>query len=163
MKTPNKPVVVEVNGAPLGRFDSVSDTAVFFNRVESTITYRIAKKEPFNGILYRYATESDLSLRNLTLPKRKHQKPGPKTIKPKVIIEPEPVEEKPDKDDDTELDREKYTIIPYRTKHERLCITPCPVITASERPFVGCAKCVLCSSFKGRNRKTKEIACKKKK
>lgn len=160
MKIPNKPVVIEVNGAPLGRFDSVSDAAVFFNRVESTITYRIAKKEPFNGILYRYATESDITLRNLTLPKSK-QKSGPKPIKPKVVKEQEPSIEKPDKDDDIELDRERYTIIPYQTRYERLCITPCPFITGNERPFVGSTRCASCKSFRGRNRKTQEIACKK--
>lgn len=60
--------------------------------------------------------------------------------------------------DDQELDSERYKIVKYEVRNLRECITPCPY-RDYPKPMVGSGACLTCTSFKGRNKKTHEVAC----
>lgn len=62
--------------------------------------------------------------------------------------------------EDAELDREHYAIMRYEVKFQRVSITPCP-FHEYPKPMIGSGACQACSFFKGRDRKTREVACSK--
>lgn len=49
--------------------------------------------------------------------------------------------------------------IKYEVRHKLVCITPCPFSESEDRPKVGSARCVNCSSFVEKNTETKEVYC----
>lgn len=147
----NKMVVVEENEVEIGYFESLSDAARKYKTYTSTITNRILKGIVKNGIRFRYYTEEDKHLPNLSPERTPKYVKYNKTLKGGRAF----------KGDDIELDRKRYNIIAYEVKHNRICITPCP-LRDNPRPFVGSARCAGCSSFHGRNKKTHEVACSRK-
>ena len=76
----------------------------------------------------------------------------------KRVIRKESIKERVFKSDDTELDP-KYRIITYEVRNVRECITPCPYRDDCPKPMIGSVNCVRCGSFKGRNKKTHQVAC----
>lgn len=60
--------------------------------------------------------------------------------------------------EDVELDKEKYRTIPYEVRNLRESITPCP-FKEYPKPMVGSVQCVRCTSFRGRNKQSHEVAC----
>lgn len=50
-------------------------------------------------------------------------------------------------------------VIRYEVRHKLVCITPCPFSEEDDRPRVGSARCINCSSFVEKNPVTKEVSC----
>lgn len=151
----SKPVIMEVLGNPIGWFDCITDVARKFGHTTSTITKRIERKAVINGVLIRFPNEGENieSLPYLSPPK-KYGKLG--KIKSKRITKKE--KEISYKNDDVELDREKYNIVKYEVRNLRVCITRC-AYRDYPQPLVGSAACVQCHYFRGRNKKDHEVAC----
>lgn len=161
-KIPNsKPVVMEIDGAVVGRFDCISDAARRFGHRTSTITNRIERRAVVDGVLLRYPEKGeDIGSFTSLSPQREQncisraegrtQKPAPKPGR----------KPKPSRSggDDVELDAEKYVIVPYEVVNRRVCITRCRIKEAPQ-PLVGSAGCMKCPSFRGRNKKTHQVAC----
>lgn len=117
-------------------FDSVTKAADYFNVTGSALHHRYKKGLVYDGYIIEYSDEAPIA-EHFT----------PKTTK--RILE------------ECDLDRERYNIIKYEVKHERICITPCPFLEAP-KPMVGSGRCIKCSRNRGRNRKTHEVACSRK-
>lgn len=119
-------------------FNSLKEAAAFAGIPISTMSVRIRTNIPDSkGWLY---TPVDCKI----LPEPKEKRRIPK----KTVY----------KDDDVELNREKYHIVPYEVINKRVCITPCPFMQHPKK-LVGSGKCIKCGSFRGRNKKTHEVAC----
>lgn len=159
----SKKVVMEVFDNPVGWFDCISDVARKFGHSITTITSRIQRGSVINGVRIRFPKEGeDLS----SIPYLSPPKEYGKIRKPKSAFKvgrPEkpvkPLKQKPEPKE-VELDREKYNIIRYEVRNLFECITPCPYML-SPKTMVGSFKCQKCFSFKGINRKTHEVACKR--
>ena len=146
-----KAVVMEIGGVPQGRFDCTGDAARMFGITTSNMTNRIVKKLVYNNVLFRYPNEGeDLSSIPCLSPLRRRKEKPQKPKREKKRHEY--------KSDDVELNREKYTIVPYKVRNLRVCITRC-AYRDYPQPLVGSAECVKCRYFKGRNKKTHEVAC----
>lgn len=146
-----KAVVMEIGGVPQGRFDCTGDAARMFGITTSNMTNRILKKLVVNNVLFRYPREGeDLSSVPCLSPHRMRKEKPQKVKRVKKRHEY--------KSDDVELDREKYIIVPYEVRDLRVCITKC-TYREFPQPLVGSADCVKCPFFKGRNKKTHEVAC----
>ena len=155
----SKRVVMEVLGKPTGWFDCISDVARRFGHSVTTITKRIEREAVINGVLIRYPNESDdLEAMEHLSPPKKHGK----TVKVKSIRKVgRPKKERPEpQPKETVLNREKYNIIPYEVRNKVECITPCPYML-SPKTLVGSIRCQKCVSFRGIDRKTHEVACKR--
>lgn len=142
-----KNIVVEMRGKRTNVFNSMRQAGIAFGLSVSGLYDRIIKGRIVDGVLFRFELEGeDLSGIPNTTPERR------------IPIRKYPKKEKVYKSDDTELDREKYNIVPYEVRDLRVCITKC---TNREfpQPLVGSAECVRCPFFKGRNKKTHEVAC----
>lgn len=149
-----KPVVILVEGKPNGFYECIGDAAKAIGVRTSTITNRVASGREVNGVSYRYPNEGEIdTLPNLSPPRiRKKVEPQP----PKPKREPKKIADC--KSDDTKLDRDSYTIVSYEVRNIRECITPCPFLDIP-KPKVGSLACVNCGSFKGREKRTHEVAC----
>ena len=51
-----------------------------------------------------------------------------------------------------------FTILTYEVVNGRVSITPCP-FKSHPKPMVGSSACQGCKSFRGRNRKDRQVAC----
>lgn len=155
----SKRVVMEVLGKPIGWFDCISDVARKFGHCIDTITKRIEREAVINGVLIRYPNESDdLEAMEYLSPPKKYGKTGKVKSIRKVG---RPKKERPElKPKETVLNREKYNIIPYEVRNKVECITPCPYML-SPKTLVGSTRCQKCVSFRGIDRKTHEVACKR--
>lgn len=123
-------------------FDSVKEAAVHANVTPPSMSHRIrACMVDSRGFLYEYVSEdfSQLSERQLRYRKDK-------------------LNDFRYSDDDVNLSDGRYKILSYEVKSKRVCITPCPY-KGYPKPFVGSLKCLKCSSFRGRNKKTHQVAC----
>lgn len=149
-----KPVIMEVFGEIVGYYNSTSDAAKHLNRYTTTITKRVEREAVIDCILLRYPRDNEdyqsykcLSPMRLEkeLPKKNPQKRGRPKKEGKVY------------NYDDELD-DKYTLVDYEVKDLRICITKCTVRDFPQ-PLVGSAACARCPSFKGRNKKTHQVAC----
>lgn len=167
----SKVVIMEVTGKPVGWFDCISDVARMLGTTTSTITNRIKRGAIIDGILIRYPKDKeDFILLPYLSPSKKYGNTGravsrktklpDKSIPKEKPPRPEP-KKKVYKTDDVELDREQYRILAYEVKNIRVSITPCP-FKGSPKPMVGSGNCVRCSSFRGRNKVTHEVACSRK-
>lgn len=122
------------NGEIVHEFETVRDAANHFGLHHSTICYRVHRGFFFDGLKFHY-----------------RMRPTKRECKIKAT-------RCEYKDDDVELDREKYKIVPYEVRFGRVSITRCP-FKRYPQPLVGSGECMRCSSFKGRNKKTHEVAC----
>lgn len=158
--TNSKKVVMEVFGNPVGWFDCISDVARKFGHSVTTITSRIQRGSVINGVRIRFPKEGEdlSSIPYLSPPKNHGRMEKPKSVN-KVGRPKKPVKPKPEPKE-VVLDREKYNIIRYEVRNQFECITPCPYML-SPKTLVGSTKCQKCFSFKGINRKTHEVACKR--
>ena len=142
-----KHVVVEIGGKPTNVFNSMRQAGIAFGLSVSGLYDRIIKGRIVDNVFFRFALDGeDLSGIPNTTPKRK------------IPIRKYPSKEKAYKSDDVELNREKYIIVPYEVRNLRVCITKC-TYREFPQPLVGSADCVKCPFFKGRNKKTHEVAC----
>lgn len=155
----SKKVVMEVLGKPIGWFDCISDVARRFGNSVTTITRRIEREAVINGVLIRYPNESDdlEAMERLSPPKKYGS-----TVKVKSIHKiGRPKKERPEpQPKETVLNRDKYNIIPYQVRNKVECVTPCPYML-SPKILVGSTRCQKCVSFRGIDRKTHEVACKR--
>ena len=155
-----KRVVMMAGDDTFGYFECIGDAARMVGIYTSNMTSRIKTGYTKDGLSFRFVKNGE-SLTDIPClsPERKR---GQKF----VVTEKMPKQTKPKKerksvfeDDNTELNRDKYLILKYEVRNFRECITPCP-FKESPKPMIGSAACIKCSSFKGRNRTTHEIACK---
>ena len=152
-----KAVVMEVDGEVVGWFDCTSDAARKFGHGISTISKRIERRAVVNGVLLRYprAGEDVEALASLS-PQREQAYIDRAKVRPlKPGRKPKP---SLSNGDDVELDAERYVIVPYEVVNKRVCITKCR-IKDRPQPLVGSVACMKCPSFRGRNRKTHQVAC----
>lgn len=150
---------MEVFDNPVGWFDCISDVARKFGHSVTTITKRIERGVVINGVKIRYPKEGeDLSAIPYLSPPKKYGR----TVKVKSIRKVgRPKKERPEpRPKETVLNREKYNIISYEVRNKVECITPCPYML-SPKTLVGSTRCQKCTSFRGSNRKTHEVACKR--
>lgn len=171
----SKKVILELNGEILGWYDCISDVGRRLGNSTTTITNRIKSGRVVNGYLARWPNEEDdlNKIPNLSPPRLYGHTPklkkGTCVDENGNLIEKETGkmrirnvvkhEEKPEKE--VVLDREKYLIIKYEVRNKVQCITPCPFM-CSPKTMVGSPKCQSCYAFKGRDKKTHEVACKRK-
>jgi ADP-dependent phosphofructokinase/glucokinase len=120
----------------VAEYDSILLMANAYGITGSTARYRVFTGKVYDGLIFK-------------LKDKDAQIPIPKSFTKKKV----------DYKKNTELDREKYAILKYETKHH-ICITPCPYFE-SPKPMVGSGRCLNCSCFRGRNQETQEIACNK--
>ena len=134
-----------VNGSPYGIFERLGDAARMFGISPAAMYHRIQRGTVVGNVKFRYEKigEELKDVFNLS-PKRKARKTVNKQAK--------------FKSDDVELDGNKYTIVPYKVRNIRECITRC-VCKEFPQPFVGSVECARCPSFRGRNKNTHEVAC----
>ena len=122
-------------------FTHVREAAKFAGVRQTTMSYRIrARSVDKNG--YYYIAE-DLTPEQLERKASRLKNPPPKEYK----------------SDDMELDG-RYHILKYEVRNLRVSITPCPY-RRYPKPMVGSGECQKCTSFKGRNKQTHEVACKR--
>lgn len=139
--TPRQVLVKNEEGELLFTFPSINKCAEHFCVQVGTILYRISKGFSYDGMVFSFV-DGD---RREAVPKKP---PKPKKIK-RVMRE------------EVELDRTKYKILPYEVKYKHICVTKCPFIS-EKTIFIGSALCANCKSFRGRDRKTQEVACNRK-
>lgn len=123
------------------RFDTIKEAAKFARMKSSTLAFRIKNKSKLfddNGYIYEIVEPTEEEL--LRRVKRKERQ-----------------SERVFRSDDTELDT-KYRIVTYKVRNLRECITPCPH-RDNPKPMIGSVNCVRCSSFRGRNKETHQVAC----
>lgn len=150
-----KPVIMEVFGEIVGYYNSTTDAAKKFNRYATTITKRVERGSVIDCVLLRYPNDDEDYKSYKCLSPKVMEKETPRE-KPVKIERPK--KEKKVFNYDDELDAEKYTIVNYEVKNLRICVTKCTVRDYPQ-PLVGSAACVRCPSFKGRNKKTHQVAC----
>ena len=156
------PVVVEEKGRGMGMFMSVSDAAKSVGLTDKAIRHRIHAGMKTVDWTYRYATPDETAfIRQLA-------SGVPKTDRSALIKELSQTKRrykrKPLKELECEGDRDwvllgkKYDIVPYEITAGRVCVTQCPYREAP-KPKVGSALCMACTSFHGRNRVRRQVAC----
>ena len=135
MKTYRKPIAIfDEEGNEIARYPSRIECAKALGVTPATLDYRIAKGNSYNGIICRHLIED-----NITEPKSSSRF----SRKQK------------------EIDYNKgYRMITYETKHKYVCITPCPFTDKNSDVFVGSVKCEQCTSFRGKDREKRIVACK---
>lgn len=136
MMIKRKILIKNEKGEVVQSFDSVKQAAQHFGISATTMSYRAKTDYTKDGFTTCYETNR--------MPLGSKKKWIPKNYR--------------FQDDNTELDRDKYAIVKYEVVHKRICITPCPFKRAP-KPLVGSASCLICSSFKGRNINSHEVAC----
>lgn len=154
---------MEVFDNPVGWFDCISDVARKFGHSITTITKRIERGAVINGVRIRFPKEGeDLgAIPYLSPPKKYGRIEKPKSVfKVGRPEKPAKVEKSKPEPKEVELDRENCNIIRYEVRNKCECITPCPHMLPP-KTMVGSFKCQKCASFKGINRKTHEVACKR--
>ena len=155
-----KKVVMVAEGKSIGYFDCIADAARMTGIRTTSMTQRIKNRFVKNGIGFRFMEEGeDLTGITCLSPERKRGERFVKTEKMPKQTNPKKEKKSVFEDDNTELNRDKYLILKYEVRNLRECITPCPFKEAP-KPMIGSAMCMKCGSFKGRNRKTHEVACK---
>lgn len=128
-----KPVIIyDADGNEVAKYVSIKACAKALDITPATLTYRISKGDLFDGCLFEYQNAED----KVTIPKSFRQKPKVK-----------------------ELDYDRFRILDYETKNNRICITPCPFREGVNHVFIGSAKCQQCTSFRGLDREKHKIAC----
>lgn len=138
MRVPLKIKAERVADGHVITFNSLKEAAAFAGIPISTMSVRIRTNIPDSkGWIY---TPVDCKI----LPKPKEKRRIPK----KTVY----------KDDDVELNREKYHIVPYQALHHKVCITPCPFLLAP-KPFVGSVKCEMCTNFICKDSESKIVIC----
>ena len=155
-----KRVVMMAGDTPVGYFDCIGDAARMAGIYTSNMTSRIKTGYTKDGVSFRFVKDKE-SLKDIPClsPERKRGEKFVATEKKPKLARPKKEKKSIFENDDTELNREKYLILKYEVRNLRECITPCPFKEYS-KPMIGSAKCIKCSSFKGRNRTTHEVACK---
>jgi len=148
---------MEVLDKPVGWFDSITDAARKLGYNKDSISNRIKKDLVISGVRIRYPKEGEeyTSLPNLSPPKVYGKSERPKGNRGGKKKAEKPKEEK--KEVFKELNREKYSIIPYEVRNVLQCITPCPYML-SPKIMVGSVKCQKCGSFRGKDKRTHEVA-----
>lgn len=132
-----KPVIVtDIDGNFVHRFDSVKDTARHYNVRHANVLYWIRTDYIKNGLVFTFENPKD----------KAHHTPYNMYHKVKHT-------------EDVELDRE-FTILKYDVKFGRVSITDCP-FSQYPKPKVGSGASQGCSHFRGRDRRTHEVACSK--
>ena len=142
-------VVSSEAGEIIHTFDSAKDCGMYYALSGTTILNRIRSGKVVNGLRFRYREDDEQIDESLNLsPKRdKGIHPADKKRKYKEF-----------KSDDVDLTNTNHAIVPYEVRHKRVCITRCTVLEHPQ-PFVGSVLCAKCPYFKGRNKKTHQVAC----
>lgn len=123
------------------RFDTIKEAAKFAKMKSSTLAFRIkTRSKLLDGNGYHYEMIEPTEEELLRRVKRKEKQT-----------------ERVFRSDDAVLDT-KYRIVTYQTRNLRECITPCPY-RDNPKPMIGSVNCVRCSSFRGRNKVTHQVAC----
>lgn len=150
------PVTLERNGKIISIFATMQDAAKSLGMHVSTIQWRVERGRDVKGERMRLATEAEIrKLREAKLKESREKR----RIKERASTKKDTyVEESEFEMDSVKLDGEKYRIVNYEVTPWRLCITPCP-FKESPKPMVGSAVCATCSSFHGRDRVRKQVAC----
>lgn len=123
-------------------FDTIKNAAKFARMKATTMSFRVKHKSNLlcpKGYLYVAVEPTEEQLI-------------------KRVMRKESQTERVFRSDDVELDP-KYRIITYEVRNVRECITPCPYRDDCPKPMIGSVNCVRCGSFKGRNKKTHQVAC----
>ena len=130
-------------------FDSTKDCGIYYALRGTTILNRIRSGKVVGGLRFRYREDDEQIDESLNLsPKRdKGIHPSDKKRKYKEF-----------KPDDVDLTNVNHAIVSYEVRHKRVCITRCTVLEHPQ-PFVGSVLCAKCPYFKGRNKKTHQVAC----
>ena len=132
-----KPVIVkDLDGNLIHRFGSVKEAARHYDVRHANVLYWIRTDYTKNGLVFSFENPEDHA----------HHTPYNMYHKLKHT-------------EDVELDRE-FTILKYDIKFGRVSITPCP-FRQFPKPKVGSGACQACSHFRGRDRRTHEVACSK--
>ena len=120
-------------------FDTVKDAAAYAKVKPTTMSWRLKNRTvDSNGWLYLAEEMSE-----------EHLEKRARRMKYKTI--------EVFKSDDVELEP-KFLIIKYEVINLRESITPCP-FRDTPKPMVGSGKCLMCTSFRGRNKKIHAVAC----
>ena len=135
MARKGKPVVAKnLEGEIVNRYESLLDVSRKLNVLHPNVLYWIRTGYIKNGLKYEFENKEDNT-----------------PFTPYCYYHTKPIE-------DAELDRSKYNVIKYEVINKRVSITPCPY-KRHPKPMVGSGLCQRCSSYRGRNRKTHEVAC----
>lgn len=173
----SKKCVVEFFGEVQGWYDCISDVGRRLGHSVTTITNRIKSGTIKDGWLVRWPREGeDLSAIPYLSPPKKYgktpeAKKGVYVDERGNLIDQKTVEEEHRKKNreskeksgykEVVLDRERYLILKYEVRNIVQCITPCPFMLAP-KAMIGSPRCQQCSSFRGRNKSTHEVACNRK-
>ena len=132
---------IDENGTVVKEYKSMQEVSDITGVNLSTLFYRFYHLVPSDGLLYILKTSYEKVLQNnlheifyshRNLNKIRMEK----SVKKKV----------------------NHTI-KYEVRHKLVCITPCPFSESEDRPKVGSARCVNCSSFVEKNTEAKEVYC----
>lgn len=135
MARKGKPVIAkDLEGKIVNRYESIHDVSRKLNVLHPNVLYWIRTGYVRNGLTYEFENKEDNT-----------------PFTPYCYYHTKPIE-------DAELDRSKYNVIKYEVVNKRVSITPCPY-KRHPKPMVGSGLCQKCSSYRGRNRKTHEVAC----
>lgn len=140
MKEGVKVIAVHAQTGEQIPFARVKEAAIFAGVKPTTMSYRIRSRTVDSKGYYYISGE--LTPEQLMRRRKRCANPPPRQYA----------------SDDQELDSERYRIINYEVRNLRECITPCP-FRDYPKPMVGSGACILCTSFKGRNKKTHQVAC----
>lgn len=132
-----KPVVVsDLDGNIVYRFSSVMEAARKFNTKHANMLYWIRTNYIKDDMVFAFENPNDEEHHTSYKIYRKATK----------------------KDEDIDLNGSKFAIVPYEVRNVRVCVTRC-TIREYPQPFIGSAECARCPSFRGRNKKTHQVAC----
>ena len=138
MPRKGKPVIARnLDGEIVNRYESIHDVSRKLKVLHPNVLYWVRTGYIKDGLKYEFENKEDNA--PFTSYKYYHTKPK----------------------DNVELNRDKWHIIKYEVINKRVSITPCPY-RRYPKPMVGSGLCQGCSSFRGRNKISHEVACGKK-
>ena len=142
-------VVMSEDGTPLHTFDSMVDCGRYYGLSGTAIGLRIKAGSVVNGLRFvkKAKDETFDGIPNLSPKRDRGLLPSPKKRNYKEF-----------KSDDVDMSIMNYPIVKYEVRYKRVCITRCTVLDQPQ-PLIGSGECAKCPYFKGRNRKTHEVAC----
>lgn len=134
-------IVVEREGKVVAVFASMKDAEIITKMSSATIDYRLAKGGDVRGLTFRRCIPDEKEAFGR-------------------IAQPKKGKEKEIARDTFDMEKagRKFNVVDYRLMDGCICITPCPYRDAP-KPMVGSSACMDCTSFHGRNRLTRQVAC----